>query len=277
MAREFQVSEQMPGYLVAELTTGERLFLVRAVADVLELLGEDEDFFVPTDGTTDSGAQSLGNRFNFDSLRVEDLVNPPAVPGFLDTPEVWTGPELEEPEEIAVEHLEAVIDALSDTDVTPAPTDPAVRRLLPDASLDPDVAAEFRKYTDFDLREQKVQRLMQLSDRLTDVEPSTEDDLHLDFPVALSDAESFAGALGDLRLVLGERLGLRTDEDSTVLYNQIVEIAGRMQSESIEAYELSPTEERTYIMGMLFELAGYLQESLTTCMLEDLRAKRAKK
>lgn len=277
MAREFQVDSQSDSVLVAELTTGERLFLVRAVADVLELLGEDEDYFVPTDGTSDQSAQSLGNRFNFDSLRVEDLVNPPVVPDYIDAPGNWTTPELEDTEEIAVEHLEAVIDALSDSDETPPPTDPAVRRLLPDASLDPDVAAEFRKYTDFELREQKVQRLMLLSDRLTDVEPSTEDDEHLDFPVALAEAEHFAAALGDLRLVLGERLDLRTDEDSTELYEHVVSIAERMQSESIDAYELSPNEERRYIMGMLFELAGYLQESLTACMLDNLRAKRAKK
>ena len=42
----------------------------------------------------------------------------------------------------------------------PPPTDPAVRRLLPDASRDdPQVAAEFRRLTEDDLRAGKIARL----------------------------------------------------------------------------------------------------------------------
>lgn len=262
MAHAFESFEDGSGPYVAELTTGERLFLVRAVADVLELLGEDETIFIPTDGTADPEALGLNRRFDFSSFEVEDLLKPRLE---------W---EHDAEDDVPVEQLEAVLDALSEQDDALAPTDPAVRRLLPDASLDPDVANEFRKYTDFDLREQKVQRLMLLSERLTDVQPSVEDDEHLEFIVDTHEAEAIAGALGDLRLVLGERLDLRNDTDSEDLYEQVVSIATRMQDEHLAAYELSAQDEHRYIMGMLFELAGYLQESLTQCMLIKLRTSR---
>ena len=48
------------------------------------------------------------------------------------------------------------------TDATPPP-DPAVRRLLPDASDDVEVAAEFRRFTQDDLAARKVGRLVLLA------------------------------------------------------------------------------------------------------------------
>lgn len=272
MAHPFADSEYGDGSYLAALTTGERLFLVRAVADILELIGEEDQSFDPNDPLA-----QLRDELDFDPAALEALDALDSSIAASHTPEgkPW---EAGYEEDLGIEQLEAVIEGLANHEDAPAhaPTDPALRRLLPDASLDPDVAAEFRKYTDFDLREHKVQRLLLLSERLTDVEPSANDDEHMDFLVDAGEAEAVAGALGDIRLVLGERLDLRSDEDSNALYDDVVEYSGRVMEAEGRADELTAEQEGRYIMGILFELAGFLQETLTQCMLDDLRAKRAR-
>src|SRR5690606_14073696 len=87
------------------------------------------------------------------------------------------------------------------------PRDPAVRRLLPDASrADPDVAAEFRRLTEDDLRTTKLDQLGLLRRALTAEGP--------DLVVRAADAPRVAAALTDVRLVVAERLGVRTEEDA---------------------------------------------------------------
>ena len=100
------------------------------------------------------------------------------------------------------------------TDVAP-PDDPAVARLLPDASKDdPDVAAEFRRLTQEDLRATKVAGLRGLAQRLDRTPPGFDAD---DVVVTVDEAPRTAAALTDVRLVLAERLGLRTDADAEAL------------------------------------------------------------
>lgn len=246
VALPFEESGLGDGSFVAALATGERLFLVRAIADILELLGEDE---------------------------VDEFDSP------FDSPEAlfqeerpWEG-DFGQPD---VQQFEAVIDGLIHQDDPIAPTDPALRRLLPDASLDPDVANEFRKYTDDDLREKKAQRLLLLSERLTDVDPSSDDDEHMELFVDADEAEAIAGALGDLRLVLGERLELRSDEDSNLLHDELLEIGELAAAHEEGLVGLEEEQERRYVMGVLFELAGFMQETLTMCMLRELREKRSR-
>lgn len=171
-----------------------------------------------------------------------------------------------------------------------APTDPAVRRLLPNAApTDPGVGEEFRRLTQTDLALSKVGRLTSLCEALVGVDeplldlgaydapddepapadgPSSidpvDDDALLgsrDVAVEPADARSFAGALTDVRLVLAERLGIATDVDSDRL-STAVEAAWRGE------LELDP---RVELLGSVFLLAGYLQESLLDLMLARLR------
>lgn len=263
MAQPFALSPLSDGTYIAYLTTGERLFLVRAAADVVELLGEEDTLSY---GESELLEDTIEDPFaEFDGRRTSQQAPPPDPFGQADQ----TSPGAE----TIAENLERVLEALNTRDVPLAPTDPAVRRLLPDASLDPEVAAEFRKFTDFDLREQKVQRLLMLSGLLTEVDPSSDDNEHLPLVVRSDEAEAISAALGDIRLVLGERLDLRFDEDSELLHNFVMSIQQEMLEDRDED-DLDEETERRYIMGILFELAGYLQESLVECMLDDLRAKR---
>jgi hypothetical protein len=93
------------------------------------------------------------------------------------------------------------------------PDDPALARLLPDAHADdPAASSEFRRYTEQGLRERKRQCLE--TARLT---------LGRSGSLTLDDAEAQAWlvALTDVRLVLAERMGLRTEDDHEELLRRL--------------------------------------------------------
>ena len=93
--------------------------------------------------------------------------------------------------------------------------DPALDRLLPAAHReDEQIAAEFRRFTEHGLRARKTANL---STAITALSASTEQRVELDQPQAVA----LVVALTDVRLVLGERLGLRTDEDLELLEEQV--------------------------------------------------------
>ncbi|MDC7122128.1 DUF2017 domain-containing protein [Cellulomonas fimi] len=141
-------------------------------------------------------------------------------------------------------------------DVAP-PQDPAVRRLLPDASQDdPDVAAEFRRLTEDDLRARKVARLGVMWTLLTTPGDGRRQDL---LTVAPKDAPELAAAITDLRLVLAERLDVRTDQDAEQLYDVLADDA---QGQDVDV--------RRYLVS-LYGALSWLQESLVGLMLEHAR------
>jgi hypothetical protein len=109
------------------------------------------------------------------------------------------------------------------------PDDPAALRLFPDAYPDDDEASgEFRRFTERSLRQAKHDRaLMALGtlDRLDDLlgrdvqrddaadgtDHGDDDELSSCVVLTRDEALSWLGVLNDLRLVLGERLGLTED------------------------------------------------------------------
>lgn len=83
------------------------------------------------------------------------------------------------------------------------PTDPALSRLFPDAYLDDEEAsAEFRRYTQHDLRATKLANLAQARATLGRPNPTQ---------LSTEEAQAWLAALNDMRLVLGSRLGLTDD------------------------------------------------------------------
>ncbi|MDQ0374124.1 DUF2017 domain-containing protein [Cellulomonas humilata] len=148
----------------------------------------------------------------------------------------------------------------------PPPSDPAVRRLLPDASRDdPQVAEEFRRLTEDDLRAGKIARLTSLWDALTTPTEGWRADA---FVVAPQDAKDVAAAITDLRLVLAERLGIRTDEQAERLYDALVD-SPQAELEGVD--EVLDPAARRYLVAVYGALS-WLQESLVDLLLHDLRA-----
>ena len=93
-----------------------------------------------------------------------------------------------------------------------ADRDPALDRLLPTAHRgDDEVAAEFRRLTEEGLRQRKSSNLDIAIDRIG---AADRDRVVLD----AAQAPAFLIALTDVRLLLGERMGMRTEEDAEALH-----------------------------------------------------------
>lgn len=131
-----------------------------------------------------------------------------------------------------------------------AERDPVVRRLLPDGHRDDqEAAAEFRAATERTLREQKTRKLTAAIELLLGV-PDNQDKLSFEVP----DAITLMMALADVRLALGERLELRTDEDSEQLHADLEAMTG-------------PDQQRLAI-GLYYDFLTWLQESLALALTE---------
>ena len=155
-------------------------------------------------------------------------------------------PAQEEVEDELFRHLRGLEDALSD------PQDPAVLRLLPNAApTDREVADEFRRLTEADLRAVKVTRLRRMWEQLSEDGPEWE--------VPADEVMATAGALTDVRLVLASRLKIVTDDDATRLHQEVALASHAMETGADDALPIDP--ERVWL-GMLYQALTWLQESL---------------
>ena len=125
----------------------------------------------------------------------------------------------------------------------PPVSDPALARLLPDASDDAVAAAEHRRLTEADLIAQKVGRLRE-AQMLLDTEK-----LVLDKDTATR----FAQALNDVRLVLAERLEIRSEEDSARV------------AEVLDASEVNTPDE--YI-SLVYNLISWVLDTLMAALMD---------
>ncbi|HEY7720878.1 MAG TPA: DUF2017 domain-containing protein [Pedococcus sp.] len=101
------------------------------------------------------------------------------------------------------------------SDARPEERDPALERLLPRAHReDEQIAAEFRRLTEQGLRSRKAANLSAAIAALASVDEQRVELAH-------DEAVAMVVALTDVRLVLGERLGLREDDDLEVLEEQV--------------------------------------------------------
>lgn len=130
------------------------------------------------------------------------------------------------------------------------PEDPALARLLPPASRDDDEASvEFRRLTERGLRARKCEHLR--AARAT---------LERQGSLLLSDdeAQAWLKSLTDVRLVLGERLGLRTDLDAERLH------------EELSGADTDDAEDPRAYLAAVYDFLTWLQESLAEVLLADL-------
>lgn len=156
-------------------------------------------------------------------------------------------------EEELFRHLRGFEAALSD------PEDPAVLRILPNAApTDREVADEFRRLTEPELRATKVDRLRVMWLALSEDGPEWE--------VAADQAMATAAALTDVRLVLAARLGIDTDEDAAALHREL-DMAERAVATG-DVSDLAVDPERVWL-GMLYQALSWLQESLMTYVMRD--------
>lgn len=114
--------------------------------------------------------------------------------------------------------------------------DPAMARLLPDAYDDPDDAREFRRFTENDLRQSKMQHAMTV---VEEIERSGE-------KVAVTSTDSWLGLLNDARIAIGTRIQISEDNHE--------ELAGL------------PDDDPRSGLFHVYDWLTFLQESLVRCM-----------
>jgi hypothetical protein len=137
---------------------------------------------------------------------------------------------------------------------TQPPSDPALARLFPNAYCDPERAsdasaeaasAEFRRYTENDLRARKREDALAVVRALDALTPAGDRGAVL--KVTGDQAQHWLGALNDLRLTIGTRLEVDEDPDS-------------------DLYRLPDEDPRKPLM-MAYMWLGGLQESLIETLL----------
>lgn len=137
-------------------------------------------------------------------------------------------------------------DQQPDPAADPLTRDPALDRLLPTAHKgDDQVAAEFRRLTEHDLRDRKAANLATAIEALRGAHG---DKLEL----TKEQAHAVVVALTDTRLVLGERLGLKTDDDALTLDERVA--------------ALDPDDPAVYAASF-YDFLTWMQESLTTALM----------
>ncbi len=118
--------------------------------------------------------------------------------------------------------------------------DPAVARLLPDAYDDPEDARDFRRFTENDLRQSKMQHAMTV---LEEIERSGE-------KVSVTSTDSWLGLLNDARIAIGTRIQISQDNHE--------ELAGL------------PDDDPRSGLFHVYDWLTFLQESLVRCMAPAL-------
>jgi hypothetical protein len=192
-----------------------------------------------------------GDRF----LARLDIGEREVVVGLMQQTQEFLAPTHREPTGDTFDDLVATLGVrpLGDPTITPqAPPDPALERLLPTAHRDdPSIAAEFRRLTEQGLRERKSDNLAIAVAALLDAEGDrgrNGDKVRLDLP----QAQAMVVALTDVRLLLGERLGLRTDDDADALQDRL---------------EASSEDDPQLYLAAYYDFMTWLQESLTQALM----------
>ncbi|MFF3504897.1 DUF2017 domain-containing protein [Streptomyces sp. NPDC003247] len=139
------------------------------------------------------------------------------------------------------------------------PADPVLRRLFPDAYTDPEAApgpreaeerrsrsAEFRRYTENDLRAGKRENALAVVRSLDALSVEAEGAAVL--KLSPGESRQWLGALNDLRLAIGSRLEITDDEDTDLLYRL-------------------PDDDARKPMVMAYLWLGGLQETLVTTLM----------
>ncbi len=148
--------------------------------------------------------------------------------------------------------LEAMLNFTGPSD---PPDDPVLARLLPTAYReDDDAAAEFRRYTESDLRDGKAATAATMIDGLVDA--GLPDDLEgladagalvVDLELDAEQAMAWLKGLTDLRLAIAVRLGIEDEEDQ----------------QAMEA--LPDSDPRAHLVD-IYDWLGFLQETLVRAL-----------
>ncbi|KUM68862.1 DUF2017 domain-containing protein [Streptomyces curacoi] len=141
------------------------------------------------------------------------------------------------------------------------PADPVLRRLFPDAYSDPEgtpqakeaeeqraYSAEFRRYTENDLRAGKRDNALAVIRSLDELSSASAGEGGAVLKLSAEESQRWLGALNDLRLAIGSRLEITDEDDTDLLYRL-------------------PDEDPRKPMVMAYLWLGGLQETLIATLM----------
>jgi hypothetical protein len=149
-------------------------------------------------------------------------------------------------EDVASDSLEDMLDF---TGPTKEPEDPVLARLFPTAyPEDEEAAAEFRRYTEADLRNGKAAGAATVIDTLEDagLPAEPQDGLFIDVELDPATALTWLRSFTDMRLAIATRLGIE-DEDEDFWYSL-------------------PDDDPRAQVHDIYDWVGYLQETLVRAL-----------
>jgi hypothetical protein len=145
-------------------------------------------------------------------------------------------------EDVVSDDLEDLLDF---SGPTREPDDPVLARLFPTAyPEDEEAAAEFRRYTEADLRNGKAAGAAAVIDTLEEagLPPEPEDGLFIDVELDPATAMTWLKSFTDMRLAIATRLGIEEGDE--------------------EAWYSLPDDDPRAQVHDIYEWVGYLQETL---------------
>ncbi|MFD5859012.1 DUF2017 domain-containing protein [Streptomyces chartreusis] len=141
------------------------------------------------------------------------------------------------------------------------PADPVLKRLFPDAYSDPEgtpqakeaeeqraYSAEFRRYTENDLRSGKRDNALAVVRSLDSLRTDSAGEGGAVLKLSVPESQQWLGALNDLRLAIGSRLEIDDEDDTDLLYRL-------------------PDEDPRKPMVMAYLWLGGLQETLVATLM----------
>ncbi|MFG2554919.1 DUF2017 domain-containing protein [Streptomyces sp. NPDC048581] len=141
------------------------------------------------------------------------------------------------------------------------PADPVLKRLFPDAYSDPEgtpqakeaeeqraYSAEFRRYTENDLRAGKRAGALAVVRSLDALSTASAGEGGAVLKLSVEESQQWLGALNDLRLAIGSRLDIADEDDTELLYRL-------------------PDEDPRKPMVMAYLWLGGLQETLVATLM----------
>ena len=149
-------------------------------------------------------------------------------------------------EDVATDSLEDMLDF---SGPTREPDDPVLARLFPTAyPEDEEAAAEFRRYTEADLRNGKAAGAATIIDTLEEagLPAEPEDGLFIDVELDPATAVTWLRSFTDMRLAIATRLGIE-DEDE-------------------EIWHSLPDDDPRAQVHDIYDWVGYLQETLVRAL-----------
>jgi hypothetical protein len=153
--------------------------------------------------------------------------------------------ELLRNEVAAPETLDPREELLDFSGPTVAPEDPVLARLFPTAYPDdPEAAAEFRRYTESDLRNGKAASAAAVIDALEEagLDDQPEDGTFIDIELDPASAITWMRSFTDMRLAIATRLGIEEGDE--------------------ERWIALPDDDPEAQVHDIYEWVGYLQETL---------------